>query len=157
MKHVIAIVLAFPALAFAWCGTAEPRVANIYKEMVFREALAQDVDPWLVMAVINVESSCNPKAVSRVGARGLMQVMPFHHDLIGKRNVFAPRVNIQVGTALLRRYLDNNNGNMKKALAQYSGGARNYHSKVMAAKTNVYFFFRPQKPSFWASSNTVNR
>lgn len=78
--------------------------------------------PELVQAVIHVESGFNPKAVSKKGARGLMQVMPVHLQRLGIENPFNPRENIAAGTRYLSRLLERYDGNLTLSLAAYNAG-----------------------------------
>jgi soluble lytic murein transglycosylase-like protein len=83
------------------------------------------LDPYLILAVISVESGFNPVAESRVGAIGLMQIMPKVHaeklkDFGGVDRAADPWVNLQVGSAILREYLDRF-GSEEAALKAYVG------------------------------------
>ena len=91
-----------------------------------------NVDPYLIMAVMATESSFNPRAQSRVGAQGLMQV----HTRMHKRRfkpygstdtVWEPKVNIQVGSSILSDYLKRYGGSERRALKAYVGAARMSH------------------------------
>ena len=91
-----------------------------------------NVDPYLIMAVMATESSFNPRAQSRVGAQGLMQV---HTKMHRKRfkpygstdTVWEPKVNIQVGSSILSDYLKRYGGSERQALKAYVGAARMSH------------------------------
>ena len=91
-----------------------------------------NVDPYLIMAVMATESSFNPRAQSRVGAQGLMQV---HTKMHRKRfkpygstdTVWEPKVNIQVGSSILSDYLKRYGGSERRALKAYVGAARMSH------------------------------
>ena len=91
-----------------------------------------NVDPYLIMAVMATESSFNPRAQSRVGAQGLMQV---HTKMHKKRfkpygstdTVWEPKVNIQVGSSILSDYLKRYGGSERQALKAYVGAARMSH------------------------------
>lgn len=91
---------------------------------VHYEATRAGLDPQLVLALIHVESAFNRYAISRAGARGYMQVMPFWVDLIGDEdghNLFDLRTNLRYGCVILRHYLDMEQGNLFRALGRYNG------------------------------------
>lgn len=81
-----------------------------------------DLHPWLVAAVVQAESRFDPAAVSRVGARGLMQLMPSVWMDAGVRDPHDPRANLRAGCRHLRRLLDRF-GDLRLALAAYNSGA----------------------------------
>lgn len=85
-------------------------------------ALRYGVPERLVTAVIHVESSFNPRAVSRKGARGLMQLMPETASNLGVRDTFNPRDNIDGGVRHLRGLIDRFGNNLPLALAAYNAG-----------------------------------
>src|SRR5262245_34236259 len=101
------------------------------------EATRARLDPQLVLGVIEVESGFRKYAVSTAGARGYMQVMPFWIKLIGapKDNLFHLRTNIAYGCAILRHYVDLENGDYFRALMRYNGslGSAKYPRLVLAA------------------------
>lgn len=91
-----------------------------------------NVDPYLIMAVMATESSFNPRAQSRVGAQGLMQVHTRMHKKRFKPygstdSVWEPKVNIQVGSSILSDYLKRYGGSERRALKAYVGAARMSH------------------------------
>ena len=104
---------------------------------VHYEASRAGLDPQLVLGLIQVESGFKKYAVSRAGARGFMQVMPFWVKLIGARgdNLFHIRKNIRYGCTILRHYLDLEKGDLYRALGRYNGslGKPDYPRAVEAA------------------------
>jgi hypothetical protein len=78
----------------------------------------------LVTAVIRAESGFNPRAVSRKGAQGLMQLMPATASTLGVRNSFDPRENIHGGVRHLRGLIDRFPGNLPFAIAAYNAGEK---------------------------------
>ena len=104
---------------------------------VHYEAVRAGLDPHLVLSLIQVESNFNKYAVSRVGARGYMQVMPFWVKAIGtsEHNLFHLRVNLRYGCTIMRHYLDMEKGDLYRALGRYNGslGRAEYPNLVKAA------------------------
>lgn len=92
------------------------------KEIVEDAARRHNIDPLLVHSVIQVESGYNTKAVSPVGARGLMQLMPATARRFGVKDSFSPQENIEAGVKYLK-YLERMfGGDYRKALAAYNAG-----------------------------------
>lgn len=140
-------LLMFALTFFSFSAAAQPCDDLRMKTLVFREAFAQDVDPFLIMAVIKVESSCRANARSRAGAVGLMQVMPkVHRRLIRGRPLARPEVNIEVGTAVLKQYLASSRS-LGQALRRYSGGAKGYARKIAMAMAD-----QPDRPVLLAQN-----
>ncbi len=91
-----------------------------------RSGETHQVEPEIILAIIAVESMFKERAISRVGARGLMQVMPGSHsgkirEIGGRHALFDPAKNIHTGARILADYLDNQNGNLRRALLRYNG------------------------------------
>ena len=115
----------------------DEEAARHFLALVRYEAMRAGLDPHLVLAVIDVESQFKKYAVSRAGARGLMQVMPFWVKEIGEpgHNLFHERTNLRYGCTILRHYLDRERGNLHNALARYNGslGSAEYPGRVTRA------------------------
>lgn len=105
--------------------------------LAHREAVRANLPPELVLAVIEVESNFDRFAISEAGARGLMQVMPFWRKEIGHRkdNLLDIATNLRFGCTILRHYIDQEKGNLTRALARYNGsiGKIWYPSRVYKA------------------------
>jgi soluble lytic murein transglycosylase-like protein len=101
------------------------------------EALRAGLDPQLVLGVIEVESGFRKYAVSRAGARGFMQVMPFWpaEARRSRDNLFHLRTNLIYGCWILRHYLDEEHGDYFRALGRYNGslGKAAYPNLVLTA------------------------
>jgi len=104
---------------------------------VHYEAKRAGLDPQLVLGLIQVESNFRKYAVSRAGARGFMQVMPFWIKVIGseEHNLFHLRINLRYGCVILRHYLDIEKGDLYRALGRYNGslGKPEYPTLVVRA------------------------
>ncbi|HUF24128.1 MAG TPA: lytic transglycosylase domain-containing protein [Vicinamibacterales bacterium] len=96
--------------------------ATQFDALITQHAEANGLSPVLVRAVIQTESAFNPRAVSHVGAMGLMQLMPGTARELGVVDPFDPDDNIRGGTKYLRTLLDRFDGNVEFALAAYNAG-----------------------------------
>jgi len=99
--------------------------AGPYDGIIREAAVKYGVNPDLVRAVIRTESNFNPTAKSRVGAQGLMQLMPKLARELGISDAFDPRENIFGGVKYLSRLLDRHDGDVSLALASFNAGPRN--------------------------------
>ena len=105
----------------AWLQLPVPDLAPYAREI--REAAERyGVEEGLVKAVIRVESGFNSRAISPKGARGLMQLMPGTASMLGVRDSFDPRQNIDGGVRHLRGLIDRFRSDLKLALAAYNAG-----------------------------------
>ena len=111
--------------------------------LVHLEASRVDLPPELILAVIEVESNFDRYAVSVAGALGLMQIMPFWLDEIGRPNdnLLHADTNLRYGCTILRFYLDKENGDLRRALGRYNGslGRRKYPNKVIDKLSRKWF------------------
>ena len=111
-------------------------------KLVHLEATRADLAPELVLAVIETESNFDSYAISVAGAIGLMQIMPFWLDEIGrpKDNLLHIDTNLRYGCTILRFYLDKEKGDLRRALGRYNGslGRRKYPNKVIDKLTKKW-------------------
>jgi hypothetical protein len=98
-----------------------------YGELIYETARRHEVNPQVVAALIRQESAFNPRAVSRKGARGLMQLMPATAQRFGvsKDRLFEPRHNLDAGVRYLRWLVDQFPDDLSKVLAAYNAGEGN--------------------------------
>lgn len=135
--------------AEVWLVDMSARLERFVKDPKHRLELLQDIHsaaaqadlpPELVLSVIEVESHFDRFAISRVGAQGMMQVMPFWKDEIGRPddNLTVNKTNFAYGCRILQFYLQRENGHLHRALARYNGsvGRRVYSDKVYRAWRN---------------------
>ncbi len=95
-----------------------------YQGIIIRVAGRYQVDPHLIQAIIFAESGYNPRAKSKKGAGGLMQLMPATAKALGIRDVYDPMQNIDGGVRYFRSLLDRFDGDVQLALAAYNAGSR---------------------------------
>lgn len=100
----------------------QTRSSRLYEDIIREKALKYGIDPKLIKALITVESGFNPWAVSRKGAKGLMQLMPETARRYGVKNIFDPEENIEAGVRHLRELIDRF-GDLRLAVAAYNAGA----------------------------------
>lgn len=144
---------AVPTLTFAtkeegdaWLNEMSERLKKRIPDAAYREDLLRTVhyeatraglDPQMVLGLIQVESGFKKYAVSSVGARGFMQVMPFWVRSIGANdhNLFLLRTNLRYGCTILRHYVDIERGDLYRALGRYNGslGKPQYPNLVLGA------------------------
>lgn len=121
----------------------DPKTRVELLKTVHYEATRAQLKPEIVLAVIDVESNFDPFAISRAGARGLMQVMPFWLKEIGKPgdSLFRVQTNLRYGCTILKYYLTKEKGNLFRALGRYNGsvGRWDYPKKVYHAFNKRWF------------------
>nr|WP_235964949.1 lytic transglycosylase domain-containing protein [Caenimonas soli] len=136
-----------------WLGAMSRRLAKRKTEWLERKEFLQTVwyesrraglDTGLVLGLIQVESNFRKFAVSSVGARGYMQVMPFWTRVIGDGDagkLFHMQTNLRFGCVILRHYIDRERGDLFMALGRYNGsrGKPPYPNAVFAASKNWDF------------------
>jgi soluble lytic murein transglycosylase-like protein len=113
--------------------------------LVHKEATRNKLNPQVVLSLIQIESNFDHYALSKVGARGLMQVMPFWIEAIGKENdnLFDIATNLRYGCAILAIYLKREKKQIVTALARYHGSyPRDYYSrKVIKAWQSHWLYY----------------
>ena len=138
--------------AEVWLVDMSSRLSRYIKDKEFRieflkslhqAATKENLPPEMVLALINIESAFKPYAISRVGAQGYMQIMPFWRNEIGRPddNLMHYKTNLRYGCAILAHYLKREKGNWTRALARYNGslGKTWYPEKVMNAWQKRWF------------------
>jgi soluble lytic murein transglycosylase-like protein len=141
----------------AWGGGPTTPVAGTVvssktgvRELVRQVSVEHGLDPKLVDALVRVESGYNPRAISRKGAMGLMQLMPATASRLGVVDPFDPEQNVRGGVREFARLVDRYRGNLQFALAAYNAGegavsrysgippykeTRNYVSQILTIYT----------------------
>ena len=122
----------------------EWQIRKEFLQTVWYESRRAGVDVTLVMGLIQVESNFRKFAVSSVGARGYMQVMPFWTRVIGDGDagkLFHMQTNLRFGCVILRHYLDRERGDNFLGLGRYNGsrGRAPYPEAGFAARRNWLF------------------
>ena len=117
----------------------DAHVRQEFLQTLWYESRRAGLEPALVLGLVQVESNFRKFAVSRAGARGYMQVMPFWMRILGNGDtsrLFHLQTNLRFGCVILRHYLDRERGDLFLALGRYNGsrGQAPYPSAVLAAK-----------------------
>ena len=123
--------------AQVWLVAKDRPLARIIKDpaqrlamlkLIHSEARRADLQPEIVLALIEVESAFDSYAVSVSGAQGTMQVMPFWKKELGRPedNLINPQTNLRYGCTILKHYLDREQGRLADALARYNGSYGQY-------------------------------
>ena len=97
---------------------------SLFHPIIVKVANEYEVDPALIKAIIMAESGYNPKAISKRGAAGLMQLMPRTAEALGVEDIFDPEHNINGGVMYFKRLTELFEGDIKLALAAYNAGVR---------------------------------
>ena len=118
---------------------ADPQVRREFLQTVWYESKRAGLDVSMVMGLIQVESGYRKFAISSVGARGYMQIMPFWMRLIGDGDIgklFHMQTNLRFGCVILRHYMDREKGDAYMALGRYNGsrGQPQYPNAVFGAQ-----------------------
>lgn len=122
-------------------GNSNGNASVVYDTLISNVSRRYGVDPNLVKAVVRAESDYNPSAVSRAGARGLMQLMPETARMMGVKDIHNPVDNINGGTRYLSSLIKKFNGKLPMALAAYNAGegaVRSYGRIPPYKETQMY-------------------
>ena len=101
------------------------KAERLLHTIVIQTASRHHVDPALVKAIIMAESGYNARAISKKGAKGLMQLMPATAQALGVEDIFNPKQNISGGVRYFKKLVTQFDGDVELALAAYNAGSRN--------------------------------
>jgi soluble lytic murein transglycosylase-like protein len=132
----------------SWLGAMSERIKRFareaqarieFLETVWYESKRAGLEPALVLGLVQMESGFRKYAISSVGARGYMQVMPFWSRLIGDGDaakLFHTQTNLRFGCVILRHYLEQERGDLFMALGRYNGsrGRAEYPNAVLTLR-----------------------
>lgn len=145
-RNPVAEYLLTKKIAETWKVSSE--MAGRYVRLAFTEGRERNVDPLLLLSIMAVESSFNPSAQSHKGAQGLMQVFRRWHqekfEALGIPDNAHPTVrqNVQIGTLILKEYLDLSRNDVMQALQRYNGNAADPGQRYANKVINMHKEFR---------------
>lgn len=145
-----------PKIKMTWSKSGKSTIK--YRGLIISAANKHRVPPALIAAIMHAESNFNPRAVSPVGARGLMQINRITQKHLGIRNVFNPSQNVHAGAKYLRELLNTFRGNKRMAIAAYNAGpgaVRKYRGippyretrRYVIKVTKLYRMYKRQLPT----------
>lgn len=114
---------------------------RLFHPIILEEAHRYEIDPALVKAIIMAESGYNPQAISKRGAKGLMQLMPKTAKALGVEDLFNPKQNIRGGVQYFKQLVNQFDGDIKLALAAYNAGSKKvrHYQGIPPFKTTRYY------------------
>jgi soluble lytic murein transglycosylase-like protein len=117
------------------------KAERILHPIVIQAASRHQVDPALIKAIIMAESGYNTRAISKRGAKGLMQLMPATAHALGVEDAFNPKQNISGGVRYFKQLVTQFDGDVKLALAAYNAGSRNvrHYQGIPPFKATRYY------------------
>ena len=118
-----------------------PKKERLFHPIILQAASRHEIDPALVKAIIMAESGYNPNAISKKGAKGLMQLMPSTAEALGVEDVFNPEQNISGGVRYFKQLVNRFDGDVKLALAAYNAGSQKvrHYQGIPPYKTTHYY------------------
>jgi soluble lytic murein transglycosylase-like protein len=138
-----------------WLTTMSERMVDLVPDqqqrtdllkLIHKEAIRAKLPPELVLSVIQVESKFDPYAVSKAGAVGLMQIMPFWLKLIGRPDdsLVHAQTNLRMGCTILKYYITKTHGDLRAALQRYNGATVgiDYSDQVLKALSQRWYLDR---------------
>jgi len=134
LKKIIILLFSLITIAFVLNNAVKVMFPLKYKQYVYKYAAANNIDPYLVFAIIKAESSFNPNALSNKGARGLMQITErtgkwgaesLKLENYSSDKLFDPETNIKVGCWYLKVLMKEFDNNVDLVIAAYNGGSGN--------------------------------
>jgi len=143
--------------------TVPTKKSRVFYPIISAAADRYNVDPALVMAIIMAESGYNPFAISKRGAKGLMQLMPATADALGVEDPYDPEHNINGGVKYLKQLINQFQGNRQLAVAAYNAGSKKIekYNGIPPSKTIRYYvkkvfeYYRHYKNEIGRQSNTI--
>jgi len=117
------------------------KTALLFQLIILQTAQRYEIDPALIRAIIMAESGYNPRAVSKMGAQGLMQLMPATAKSLGVVDSFNPEHNIDAGVKYFKKMMDQFDGDINLSLAAYNAGSRKVreHKGVPPIKATQHY------------------
>jgi soluble lytic murein transglycosylase-like protein len=117
------------------------KAERLLHAIVIQTAIRHQVDPALVKAIIMAESGYNTRAISKKGAKGLMQLMPATAQAMGVEDIFNPKQNISGGVRYFKKLVTQFDGDVELALAAYNAGSKNvrYYQGIPPFKSTQYY------------------
>ena len=143
--------------------TVPLKKARVFYPIISAAADRHNVDPALVKAIIMAESGYNPFAISKRGAKGLMQLMPATADALGVEDPYDPEHNINGGVKYLKQLINQFQGNRRLAVAAYNAGSKKVKkyngippSKIIRYYVKkVFEYYRHYKNEIGRQSNPI--
>jgi len=125
----------------------QSELENQYDDIIMKYAYKYKVSPYLIKAIIKVESNFDPKNISKKGAMGLMQLMPETAKKLNVKNVFDPEENIDAGIKYFVYQLNKYQGDLEKSLAAYNAGPMivDKYSDVPPYKETIDYLYNVKK------------
>ncbi|MGA8178927.1 MAG: lytic transglycosylase domain-containing protein [Desulfobacterales bacterium] len=129
------------SIAFNTLSNYKHKKDHLFHLIILQEAKRYKIDPCLVKAIIMAESGYNPKAISKRGAKGLMQLMPSTAEALGVEDIFNPKQNISGGIRYFKQLVKKFDGDVKLALAAYNAGSQKvrHYQGIPPYKSTQYY------------------